>query len=87
LLRELLILFNIEDKTFEFQTFINPDITQIRMAKELACLSCKRKVMNEAGTVIFNCPSCGKSQIVRCGHCRNIAAKYKCHECGFSGPN
>jgi len=33
------------------------------------------------------CPKCGKYQIIRCKHCREIVAKYKCPECGFVGPN
>jgi predicted RNA-binding Zn-ribbon protein involved in translation (DUF1610 family) len=57
------------------------------MAEKITCLSCKKQVTNEAGSVKFMCPNCGKYEIVRCNHCRKIAAKYKCPECGFEGPN
>ena len=39
------------------------------------------------GITRFNCPDCGKYEIVRCAHCREIAAKYTCHQCQFEGPN
>ena len=57
------------------------------MAEKLICMSCKKQVTNETGSVKFMCPNCGKYEIVRCNHCRKIAAKYKCPECGFEGPN
>ena len=57
------------------------------MADELYCSSCKKRIVNDPGSVIFNCPNCGKTQIVRCKQCRTIVAKYKCHQCGFEGPN
>jgi len=47
----------------------------------------KGRITNMEGSVTFNCPKCGKSEIVRCTDCRKIAAKYKCSECGFTGPN
>ncbi|MCL4388646.1 MAG: zinc finger domain-containing protein [Candidatus Marsarchaeota archaeon] len=34
----------------------------------------------------FKCPSCGKGNIIRCYHCREISNKYKCAECDFEGP-
>ncbi len=40
-----------------------------------------------AGSVVFDCPACDKSKIIRCNNCRNNAIKYKCSECGFEGPN
>ena len=46
--------------------------------------SCKKSIANMQGTAKFLCPGCGKREIVRCNHCRRIAAKYTCHECGFS---
>ena len=55
--------------------------------KQLTCMSCKRHVTNKEGTARFSCPSCGKYEIVRCSHCREIAAKYRCTGCGFEGPN
>jgi len=50
------------------------------------CTSCKKSIENITGSVIFNCPECGKYEIIRCTHCRKIASKYKCPECGFVGP-
>lgn len=57
------------------------------MAKQSYCVSCKKKVTNDAGTSKFMCPKCGKYEIVRCTHCRKIASRYICAECGFTGPN
>ena len=54
--------------------------------KELKCTSCKVRVGNMAGAVRFMCPCCGKKELIRCEHCRKVAAKYKC-DCGFEGPN
>jgi len=51
------------------------------------CSSCKTPVANMKGAIKFMCPSCGKTEIWRCAHCREIAARYNCQECGFSGPN
>ena len=39
------------------------------------------------GVARFMCPKCGKAEIVRCGHCREIVTRYICPECGFEGPN
>lgn len=55
--------------------------------KEKTCSSCKKNVTNDLGTVTFKCPSCKKEDITRCKHCREVAVKYKCHACGFEGPN
>ena len=55
--------------------------------RELKCSSCKVSVGNMPGAVRFMCPNCGKKEIIRCQHCRKIAAKYKCPGCGFEGPN
>ncbi|MBW2976099.1 RNA-binding protein [Candidatus Woesearchaeota archaeon] len=58
------------------------------MPKEkIVCLSCRKNVLNSKGTSKFNCPNCGKTEIVRCTHCREIAAKYTCPACSFEGPN
>jgi predicted RNA-binding Zn-ribbon protein involved in translation (DUF1610 family) len=38
-------------------------------------------------SVMFKCPNCEKSEIIRSLHDRQIAAPYKCSECGFEGPN
>jgi LSD1 subclass zinc finger protein len=55
--------------------------------EQLRCGSCKAIITNIEGSTKFQCPNCGKSTIIRCKHCREIAAKYKCQECGFEGPN
>ncbi len=53
----------------------------------LTCGACKKRITNVKGTAKFMCPSCGKYPIIRCKHCREIVAKYKCPGCGFEGPN
>ena len=55
--------------------------------ESLKCSSCKKDVTNTKGTTRFDCPSCGKTEIVRCIHCREIVTKYTCGSCGFEGPN
>lgn len=57
------------------------------MTEAATCNSCNKKVSSIENTTQFKCPSCKKTTIVRCGHCREIVAKYKCPECGFVGPN
>lgn len=57
------------------------------VAREITCTSCNVRVTNQAGTVKFKCPACGKAEIVRCPHCRKVVVKYKCPICGFTGPN
>ncbi|MBL7054235.1 RNA-binding protein [Candidatus Woesearchaeota archaeon] len=58
------------------------------MAEEkFVCLSCKKRITNTLGTTRFKCPNCAKSEIIRCRHCREIVAKYKCALCNFEGPN
>ncbi len=51
------------------------------------CSSCKTMIMNIIGSTKFQCPKCGKTTIIRCKHCRKLATKYKCENCGFEGPN
>lgn len=51
------------------------------------CVSCKKDISNDIGSTTFDCPACGKSEIIRCKHCRAIVAQYKCPECDFVGPN
>lgn len=51
------------------------------------CNSCKKKIVNNVGSVSFPCPQCNKTVIVRCSHCRKTAVKYTCYECNFRGPN
>jgi len=55
--------------------------------EELKCTSCKTRIASSEGAVTFTCPKCKKGTVARCRHCREIAAKYKCPECGFEGPN
>ncbi|MBW2989181.1 DUF1610 domain-containing protein [Candidatus Woesearchaeota archaeon] len=55
--------------------------------EQLKCGSCKALITNIGGSVKFQCPKCGKYTIIRCRHCRQIASKYSCPECGFTGPN
>ncbi len=50
------------------------------------CMSCKKRITNTPGTAKFKCPECSDYDIIRCKHCREIAAKYKCPKCGFEGP-
>ena len=42
---------------------------------------------NTAGSVTFQCPKCQDSTIIRTRNEREIAAKYTCTKCGFTGPN
>jgi len=55
--------------------------------EEIVCMSCKKRITNTPGVAKFKCPNCGKFDIIRCRHCREIASKYECPECGFIGPN
>jgi Zn-ribbon RNA-binding protein len=48
------------------------------------CVSCGKEAI--FGYSEFGCPSCGKQKIIRCGDCKELAAKYTCPKCGFSGP-
>lgn len=57
------------------------------MTDKQICNSCKMDISNNPGSALFLCPNCGKYKIIRCKHCREIVAKYKCPECGFIGPN
>ncbi|MEK6943032.1 MAG: zinc finger domain-containing protein [Nanoarchaeota archaeon] len=57
------------------------------MAEKAVCSACKKSITNTLGSTRFMCPKCGKVEIVRCNHCRKISSKYKCSECGFTGPN
>ncbi|HLD00768.1 MAG TPA: zinc finger domain-containing protein [Candidatus Nanoarchaeia archaeon] len=51
------------------------------------CNSCKKKIVNDPGSVTFKCPKCGQYDIVRCKTCRVKAIKYKCPGCNLIGPN
>jgi len=65
----------------------NEEVQEITSGKGDKCMSCHTSVVNEKGAVKFNCPGCGKYQIIRCLNCRKIVTKYKCPLCGFEGPN
>ena len=72
----------------EIITFINKTLILKFMSKEkLVCTSCKKNVANSSGTARLKCTNCSKTEIIRCLHCREIVAKYVCHECNFEGPN
>ncbi len=49
------------------------------------CTSCGITISGEAYTS-FKCPEGGEEEIVRCKKCRKQSNKYKCPECGFTGP-
>ena len=67
------------------QRFINKLEFKAKMESK-NCSSCKKKIDNDKGNVIFKCPQCGDIEIVRCKVCRSNATKYHC-ACGFTGPN
>ncbi|MFA5125600.1 MAG: zinc finger domain-containing protein [archaeon] len=48
------------------------------------CTSCNKVVTGKHSE--FKCPSCGKSTIVRCEHCKQTSKTYVCKECEFEGP-
>ncbi|MEM3153968.1 MAG: zinc finger domain-containing protein [Candidatus Woesearchaeota archaeon] len=54
---------------------------------EKQCISCKKPMLGLTGVAKFKCPKCMKYEIIRCAHCRQIAAKYICPGCKFEGPN
>ncbi|HLD33620.1 MAG TPA: zinc finger domain-containing protein [Candidatus Nanoarchaeia archaeon] len=51
------------------------------------CSSCKRQITSIPRSTSFKCPQCAKTEIVRCGRCRELATLYTCNQCGFEGPN
>ena len=55
--------------------------------KEKHCISCNIKIGASDAAVTFDCPNCGKAEIVRCKACRTKVIKYICPKCGFEGPN
>lgn len=44
------------------------------------------KIINEAGSITFNCPNCGKAEISRSRKARELSKEYTCPNCGFVGP-
>ncbi|MBI2136825.1 RNA-binding protein [Candidatus Woesearchaeota archaeon] len=57
------------------------------MSEKQVCISCKQRITNISGTAKFSCPKCSGYELVRCQHCRKIAAKFTCPACSFTGPN
>ena len=55
------------------------------MSEQAICITSKEKL--GVGSTSFLCPNCSKVTIHRCFHCRELAARYKCPDCGFEGPN
>ena len=66
------------------KTFKNGLFCPILM--ETKCISTKKNISNDAGSVTFPCPKCG-TPIVRSRFARQNVAKYVCPGCGFEGPN
>ena len=44
------------------------------------------KIINEAGSVTFNCPKCNDVEISRSRKARELSKEYVCPRCGFVGP-
>lgn len=55
--------------------------------EKVKCTSCKVEVVNKPGSASFKCPNCGKADIIRCFHCRELGTRYACKSCSFVGPN
>ena len=70
-------------------SFINPILRfSCKMEKSsYKCTSTGASVTNDHGSAVFNCPGCGKQQIVRSYNARQTSVKYTCPGCGFIGPN
>ncbi|MGC9310646.1 MAG: zinc finger domain-containing protein [Candidatus Aenigmatarchaeota archaeon] len=49
------------------------------------CSGCSIGLFGE-DFVVFECPNCGKAEIIRCRVCRKNGRPYTCPECGFVGP-
>ncbi|MFH1401313.1 MAG: zinc finger domain-containing protein [Nanoarchaeota archaeon] len=54
---------------------------------ERKCMALKTSITNDRGAVVFPCPGCGETDIIRSKRARQIVAKYTCSKCGFCGPN
>ena len=51
------------------------------------CGSCNRFIdYTEEGNVVFLCPVCKESIIVRCRKCRQLGRRVKCPTCGTEFP-
>ncbi|MDP3699039.1 MAG: zinc finger domain-containing protein [Nanoarchaeota archaeon] len=51
------------------------------------CISTKKRIDNDEGSVTFLCPKCGDYEIVRSSFARVNGLKYTCPKCEFTGPN
>ena len=51
------------------------------------CISTKKRIENDQGSVSFPCPKCADFEIVRSTYARANAIKYSCPNCNFTGPN
>ena len=47
------------------------------------CTTCNKVVTSNH--IEFKCPSCGKTNIVRCASCKEDSKEYKCKECVLVG--
>lgn len=75
---------------FLIEIFINESMAVrkwrvCKMSQNKNCSSCKKDIVNLKESTIFKCPKCGKTEIIRCDHCRKIAVEYECSNCGFIG--
>ncbi len=57
------------------------------MEKVLKCSATSKELVNDKGSVVFKCPNCLDSDIIRSFKSRVLATKYVCPKCGFEGPN
>ena len=55
-------------------------------AQKKQCGTCGAMVAYVGTFVEFSCPSCGNGVISRCKKCKDLSNKYKCKNCGFTGP-
>lgn len=44
------------------------------------------KIVNDCGSIVFDCPKCGNSKIVRSRKARELSKEYTCSKCDFVGP-
>ncbi|MEM5829370.1 MAG: zinc finger domain-containing protein [Candidatus Aenigmatarchaeota archaeon] len=52
----------------------------------LKCSTCNVNISAKRNFVKFNCPACGRTEIIRCSTCKALSNKYVCEECNFTGP-
>lgn len=54
--------------------------------RAMKCSSCGTRIENQKNWVEFDCPRCGKTEIIRCEKCRKTMNVYECPNCNFQGP-